>query len=64
MLIVKGTWAKLIVFLYFISMLAIGFNLIVTAAFVNAKMSDRAPYTEEYFGSSGDKLHLAVNIRF
>jgi hypothetical protein len=45
---------NLIVFLYFISMLGIAFNLIVTAAYVGAKMSDRAAYTEEYVGSSGD----------
>ncbi|MGB8934448.1 MAG: hypothetical protein WCC17_05010 [Candidatus Nitrosopolaris sp.] len=45
---------NLIVFLYFISILVIAFNLIITAAFVNAKMSDRAPYTEEYVGGSGD----------
>jgi len=55
---------NLIVFLYFISILVIAVNLIVTATYVNAKMSDRAPYTEEYVGSSGDisgGQHLFLN---
>ncbi|MGC2575300.1 MAG: hypothetical protein WA364_27655, partial [Candidatus Nitrosopolaris sp.] len=43
-----------IVFLYFISILVIAFNLIVTAAYVSAKVTDRPAYTEEYVGGSGD----------
>jgi hypothetical protein len=45
---------NLIVFLYFISMAVIAFNLIMTAAFVSAKVSDRPPQAGEYVGSSGD----------
>ena len=43
-----------IVFLYFISMLIIAFNLIMTAAFIDAKVSSRPPQAAEYIGSSGD----------
>jgi hypothetical protein len=43
-----------IVFLYFISMLVIAFNLIMTAAFTSAKVSDRPYHAGEYIGSSGD----------
>jgi hypothetical protein len=43
-----------IVFLYFISMLVIAFNLIMTAAFTGAKVSDRPYHAGEYIGSSGD----------
>ena len=43
-----------IVFLYFISMLIIAFNLIMTAAFTSAKVSDRPYQAGEYIGSSGD----------
>jgi hypothetical protein len=43
-----------IVFLYFLSMLVIAFNLIMTAAFVSAKVSDRPSHVGEYVGSSGD----------
>ena len=62
------SWYKsnhsLIVFLYFISILVIAFNLIVTAAYVNAKMSDRPTYTAQYVGGSGDisgGQHLFLN---
>jgi hypothetical protein len=62
------SWYKsnhnLIVFLYFISILVIAFNLIITAAFVNTKMSDRPSYTAEYVGVSGDVSageHLFLN---
>jgi hypothetical protein len=44
----------LVVFLYFISMLVIAFNLIMTAAFVSAKVSDRPSHAGGYVGSSGD----------
>ena len=43
-----------IVFLYFVSMLIIAFNLIMTAAFTGAKVSDRPHHAGEYVGSSGD----------
>ena len=43
-----------IVFLYFISMLIIAFNLIMTAAYTGAKVSSRPPQAAEYIGSSGD----------
>lgn len=43
-----------IVLLYFISMLVIAFNLITTAAFTDAKITDRPSHAGEYFGSSGD----------
>src|SRR2546423_6108229 len=43
-----------IVFLYFVSMLVIAFNLIMTAAFIGAKVSDRPQHAGEYVGSSGD----------
>ena len=43
-----------IVFLYFVSMLVIAFNLIMTAAFTSAKVSDRPYHAAEYVGSSGD----------
>jgi hypothetical protein len=45
---------NLIVFLYFISMAVIAFNLTMTAAFVSAKVSDRPSQAGEYVGSSGD----------
>jgi hypothetical protein len=52
------SWYKsnhsLIVLLYFISIVVIAFNLIVTAAYVNAKMSDRPTYTAQYVGGSAD----------
>jgi hypothetical protein len=52
------SWYKsnhsLIVFLYFMSISIIAFNLIMTAAFVHAKLSDRPTYTAEYLGGSGD----------
>jgi hypothetical protein len=51
------SWYKsnhsLIVLLYFISMLGIAFNLIMTAAYVSAKVSDRPSQRGEYIGSSG-----------
>jgi hypothetical protein len=52
------SWYKsnhsLIVLLYFISIVVIAFNLIVTAAYVNSKMSDRPTYTAQYVGGSAD----------
>jgi hypothetical protein len=52
------SWYKsnhnLVVFLYFISILVIAFNLIMTAAFVDVKLSDRPSHAGEYVGSSGD----------
>ena len=44
---------NLIVFLYFISMLMIGFNLIVTAAYTSLRVSELPNTTGEYVGSSG-----------
>ena len=63
------SWFKsnhnLIVFLYFISMLVIGFNLIMTAAYTNAKVSELPNTTGEYVGSSGafssDRYSLLEN---
>ena len=61
------SWYKskhsLIVFLYFISVLVIAFNLIMTG-FVNTKLSDRPPHAGIYVGSSGDVSggeHLFLN---
>jgi hypothetical protein len=52
------SWYKsshnLVVFLYFISILVIAFNLIMTAAFVNTKVNDRPSLAGEYAGPSGD----------
>jgi hypothetical protein len=52
------SWYKsnhnLIVFLYFISVLVIAFNLIMTAAFVDTKVSDRPSHAGEYVGGAGD----------
>jgi hypothetical protein len=52
------SWFKLnhnlVVFLYFISMTVIAINLIMTAAFTSAKVSDRPHHAGEYYGSSGD----------
>ncbi len=52
------SWYKsnrnLIVFLYFISMLMIAFNLIMTAAYTSVKVSERPDLTGEYVGPSGD----------
>jgi hypothetical protein len=45
---------NLTVFLYFIAMLVIAFNLIMTAAFASAKIGDRPDRVGEYVGSSGD----------
>jgi hypothetical protein len=54
------SWYKsnhsLIVLLYFISIVVIAFNLIVTAAYVNAKMSDRPTYTAQYVGGSASSF--------
>jgi|SRR5215831_13811514 len=62
------SWYKsnhsLIVLLYFISILVIAFNLIITAAFVGTKMNDTASLTVEFVGSSGDVSggeHLLLN---
>ncbi|MGB7883719.1 MAG: hypothetical protein WBL44_13405 [Nitrososphaeraceae archaeon] len=43
-----------IVFLYFVAMLVIAFNLIMTGAFVSAKVDDRPDHIGEFIGSSGD----------
>ena len=52
------SWFKsnrnLIVFLYFMSMLMIAFNLIMTAAYTSVKVNDRPYRTGEFVGSSGD----------
>ncbi|MBV9177105.1 MAG: hypothetical protein JO297_08705 [Nitrososphaeraceae archaeon] len=52
------SWYKsnhsLMTFLYFISMLIIAFNLVMTAAFADAKIIDRPSRAGEYVGSSGD----------
>jgi len=52
------SWYKsnhnLIVVLYFISILAMAFNLVVTAVFTSAKVSDRPFHAGEYVGGSGD----------
>lgn len=52
------SWYKsnrnLIVFLYFISMLMIAINLIMTAAYTGVKVSERPDRAGEYVGSSGD----------
>ena len=52
------SWYKsnhnLIVFLYFMSMVVIAFNLITTAAFTSVKLTDRPDRIGEYIGSSGD----------
>ena len=52
------SWYKsnhnLIVFLYFISMLVIAFNLIMTAAFTSVKVNELPDRTGEYVGGSGD----------
>ena len=45
---------SLIVCLYFIAMLGIAFNLVMTAAFVAVKVNDRPNPATEYVGSSGD----------
>jgi hypothetical protein len=54
-----------IVFLYFISMLIIGFNLIMTAAYTSAKISELPNPTGEYLGASGffssDRYSLLEN---
>ena len=63
------SWFKsnhnLIVFLYFISMLVIGFNLIMTAAYTSVKVSELPNFTGEYVGSSGafssDRYSLLEN---
>ena len=63
------SWYKsnhnLIVFLYFISMLVIGFNLIITAAYTSVKVSELPNFTGEYVGSSGafssDRYSLLEN---
>jgi hypothetical protein len=52
------SWYKsnhnLIVFLYFVSMLIIAANLIITAALTDAKLSIRPSHVSEYVGTSGD----------
>jgi hypothetical protein len=46
--------SNFIVFLYFIATLLIAFNLIMTSAFVGAKINDRPDHIGEFIGSSGD----------
>jgi hypothetical protein len=56
---------NLIVLLYSISISIIAFNLIMTAAFAIAKISDRPHLAGEYVGSSGDisgGKHLLIDI--
>ena len=63
------SWFKsnhnLIVFLYFISMLVIAFNLIMTAAYTSVKVSELPNPTGEYVGASGffssDRYSLLEN---
>jgi hypothetical protein len=43
-----------IVFLYFVAMSVVAFNLIITASFAFAKIGDRPDRVGEYIGSSGD----------
>jgi hypothetical protein len=43
-----------VVFLYFVAILLIAFNLIMTSAFVSAKVNDRPDRVGEFIGSSGD----------
>lgn len=43
-----------IVLLYFIAMLGIAFNLVMTAPFVAVKVNDKPNPATEYVGSSGD----------
>src|SRR5919107_1882721 len=45
---------NLIVFLYFVSMSIIAFNLVTTAAFASAKVSDKPYQVEVYVGGGGD----------
>ena len=56
---------NLIVFLYFISMLVIGFNLIITATYTSARVSELPNLTGEYVGASGaissDRYFLLEN---
>ena len=64
------SWFKsnhnLIVFLYFISMLVIVFNLIMTAAYTSVKVSELPNPTGEYVGASGffsnDRYSLLENV--
>jgi hypothetical protein len=44
----------IVVLLYFISMLVIAFNLIVTATYTSVKVNERPQLAVEYIGSSGD----------
>lgn len=45
---------SLVVFLYFAAIAVIAFNLVMTAAYVGAKIGDRPDRVGEYVGSSGD----------
>jgi hypothetical protein len=56
---------KSIIFLYFVSMLFIAFNLIMTAAFASAKVSDRPNEIGVYAGGGGDisgGRHITIDI--
>jgi hypothetical protein len=56
---------KLIVFLYFVSMWFIAFNLIMTAVFSSAKVSDRPDQIGAYVGGAGDMSggrHVAIDF--
>jgi len=62
------TWYKsshdLVVFLYFVSMSLIAFHLIITALYIDAKLSDTQYRVGEYFAGSGDVSggrHLLLN---
>jgi hypothetical protein len=45
---------NLVVFLYFISMVGIAFNLIMTAAYADTKVADKPPTIGIYVGGGGD----------
>lgn len=58
---------NLIVFLYFVSMLMIAFNLIATATFSSAKVNDKPDQIGAYVGGSGDVSfgrHMELDVVF
>ena len=58
---------KLILFLYFVSMSFITFNLIMTAVFSSAKVSDRPDQIGPYVGGSGDMSggrHVTIDFMY
>jgi hypothetical protein len=55
------------IFLYFVAMVLIAFNLIMTSAFVTAKINDRPDRVGEFIGSSGDisgGRHASLDILY